>query len=176
MHSEMEIGNFLDGCLEGFSFAVEIGFSVYADLGVFLNSIKEIFECCVVFEVIKFSRNTADEEFRFVAIGCRNTNVGELKCHYIPDYGLLEDLAKKRGIAFNSRAELCNNKRIVQFVMDRIDTIQQDLAGYEQVKRITILPEPLSMERGELTNTLKVRRPVLNELYKEEIDKMYEEQ
>lgn len=94
----------------------------------------------------------------------------------IPDYGLLEDLAKKRGIAFNSRAELCNNERIVQFVMDRIDTIQQDLAGYEQVKRITILPEPLSMERGELTNTLKVRRPVLNELYKEEIDKMYEEQ
>ena len=47
---------------------------------------------------------------------------------------------------------------------------------HEQVKRITILPEPLSMERGELTNTLKVRRPVLNELYKEEIDKMYEEQ
>ena len=93
----------------------------------------------------------------------------------IPDYGLLEDLAKKRGIAFNSRAELCNNERIVQFVMDRIETIQQDLASYEQVKRITILPEPLSMERGELTNTLKVRRPVLNEIYKEQIDKMYEE-
>ena len=93
----------------------------------------------------------------------------------IPEYKLLEDIAKKRGIAYNSRADLCANEQIVQFVMDRIETIQQDLASYEQVKRITLLPEPFSMERGELTNTLKVKRPVLNELYKEQIDKMYEE-
>ena len=59
--------------------------------------------------------------------------------------------------------------------MERIETIQQDLASYEQVKRITLLPEPFSLERGELTNTLKVKRPVLNERYKEQIDKMYEE-
>ena len=59
--------------------------------------------------------------------------------------------------------------------MYRIDTIQQDLASYEQVKRITLLPEPFSMERGELTNTLKVKRPVLNERYKEELARMYEE-
>ena len=93
----------------------------------------------------------------------------------IPEYKLLEDLAKKRGIAYSSRAELCANQDIVQFVMDRIETIQQDLASYEQVKRITLLPEPFSMERGELTNTLKVKRPVLNQIYKEQIDKMYEE-
>ena len=93
----------------------------------------------------------------------------------IPEYKLLEELAKKRGIAFSSREELCNNEQIVQFVMDRIETIQQDLASYEQVKRITLLPEPFSMERGELTNTLKVKRPVLNELYKEQIAKMYQE-
>ncbi|MBO7471113.1 MAG: long-chain fatty acid--CoA ligase, partial [Bacteroidaceae bacterium] len=93
----------------------------------------------------------------------------------IPEYKLLEDLAKKRGIPFSSRAELCDNPQIVQFVMDRIETIQQDLASYEQVKRITLLPEPFSMERGELTNTLKVKRPVLNELYKKEIARMYEE-
>ncbi len=93
----------------------------------------------------------------------------------IPEYGLLEDLARKRGIAFSSRADLCQNEQIVQFLMDRIETIQQDLASYEQVKRITLLPEPFSMERGELTNTLKVKRPVLNELYKEQIAKMYQE-
>ena len=93
----------------------------------------------------------------------------------IPEYKLLEELAQKRGIAFSSREELCANEQIVQFIMDRIDTIQQDLASYEQVKRITLLPEPFSMERGELTNTLKVKRPVLNELYKEQIEKMYQE-
>ena len=93
----------------------------------------------------------------------------------IPEYKLLEDLAKKRHIEFSSREDLCRNPQIVQFVMDRIETIQQDLASYEQVKRITLLPEPFSMEKGELTNTLKVKRPVLNELYKEEIERMYEE-
>ena len=59
--------------------------------------------------------------------------------------------------------------------MDRIETIQQDLASYEQVKRITLLPEPFSMERGELTNTLKIKRPVIARNYKAEIDAMYEE-
>ena len=92
----------------------------------------------------------------------------------IPEYSLLEELAEKQHIAYASRAELCAHPDIVQFIMDRIDTIQQDLASYEQVKRITILPEPFSMERGELTNTLKVKRSVLNQVYKEQIDRMYE--
>ena len=59
--------------------------------------------------------------------------------------------------------------------MDRIETLQQEFAHYEQVKRITLLPEPFSLERGELTNTLKVKRGVLNENYAKEIEKMYEE-
>ena len=58
---------------------------------------------------------------------------------------------------------------------ERIDTLQQQLAHYEQVKRFTLLPHQFSMEKGELTNTLKIRRRVLNENYKAEIDKMYED-
>lgn len=92
----------------------------------------------------------------------------------IPEYHLLEELARKWHIDFTTRAELCANQEIVQFVMDRIETIQQDLASYEQIKRITLLPEPFSLERGELTNTLKVKRPVLNKLYSEEIERMYD--
>lgn len=92
----------------------------------------------------------------------------------IPEYALLEELARSRGMEFRSREELCSNPQVVQFVMDRLDTMQQDLAHYEQVKRITLLPHPFSLERGELTNTLKVKRPVLNENYKEQIDRMYD--
>ena len=73
------------------------------------------------------------------------------------------------------RRDLCKNQTIIQFLMDRIDTMQQELAHYEQIKRITLLPEPFSLEKGELTNTLKVKRPVLNQHYKVEIEKMYEE-
>jgi long-chain acyl-CoA synthetase len=60
-------------------------------------------------------------------------------------------------------------------LMDRIETLQQEFAHYEQVKCITLLPHPFSMERGELTNTLKIKRPVIAKNYKEQIDAMYEE-
>ena len=93
----------------------------------------------------------------------------------VPEYKLLEEYARTHDIAYNTREDLCIDKRIRQMLMDRIDTIQQQLAHYEQVKRFTLLPHPFSMERGELTNTLKIKRRVLNENYKEQIDKMYED-
>ena len=93
----------------------------------------------------------------------------------IPVYPLLEEYAREHHIAFNSREELCQNEQIHQMMMERIDTLQQQLAHYEQIKRFTLLPHAFSMERGELTNTLKIKRRILNENYKAQIDKMYEE-
>ena len=93
----------------------------------------------------------------------------------VPVYKLLEEYARAHDIAYNSREDLCNDKRIVRMLTERIDTLQQQLAHYEQVKRFTLLPHAFSMERGELTNTLKIKRRVLNENYKAEIDKMYQE-
>ena len=93
----------------------------------------------------------------------------------IPVYSLLEEYAREHHIPFNTREELCANQQIIDMMKERIDTLQQQLAHYEQVKRFTLLPHHLSMEKGELTNTLKIRRRVLNENYKAEIEKMYEE-
>ena len=93
----------------------------------------------------------------------------------IPDYKLLEDLARQHNVPFTARAELCASPQAEQFLMYRIDTLQQKIAHYEQVKRITILPEPFSMERGELTDTLKIKLPVLYKNYAAQIEKMYEE-
>jgi long-chain acyl-CoA synthetase len=93
----------------------------------------------------------------------------------IPNYPLLEEYAQKRGIEYGSREELCRNVRINDMVMTRIETLQQEFAHYEQIKKICLLPNPFSMERGELTNTLKVKRRVLAENYKKEIDAMYAE-
>lgn len=93
----------------------------------------------------------------------------------VPEYRLLEEYAKDNGIDFNNRQELCDNKQIKAMLKERIDTLQQQLAQYEQIKVFTILPEAFSMEKGELTNTLKIKRRVLNENYKALIDKMYEE-
>lgn len=93
----------------------------------------------------------------------------------IPDYHALEQLAQEKHIAYNSMAELCASKQINQILMERIDTLQQEFAHYERIKRITLLPEPFSLEKGELTNTLKIKRPVINENYAKEIEAMYEE-
>ena len=93
----------------------------------------------------------------------------------IPVYPLLEEYAREHHIAFNGREDLCQNEQIHQMMMERIDTLQQQLAHYEQIKRFTLLPHAFSMERGELTNTLKIKRRILNENYKAQIDKMYEE-
>lgn len=92
----------------------------------------------------------------------------------IPEYRLLEEYAREHSIAFSSREDLCANERIYKMMMERISTLQQQLAHYEQIKRFTLLPHHFSMERGELTNTLKIKRRVLNENYKAEIEKMYE--
>lgn len=93
----------------------------------------------------------------------------------VPEYRLLEEYAKANGMEYANMEELCSDARVNDMMKERIDTLQQQLAYYEQVKRFTILPKPFSMENGELTNTLKLKRRVVNENYKAEIDKMYEE-
>ena len=91
----------------------------------------------------------------------------------VPVYPLLEEYARAHNIPFENREQLCVNPQINEMMKDRIDTLQQQLAHYEQVKRFALLPHHLSMEKGELTNTLKVRRRVLYENYKSIIDEMY---
>lgn len=93
----------------------------------------------------------------------------------IPVYELVEAYAKEKGLNYANRAELLQHPKIQALFRARIDTLQQQFAHYEQVKRFTLLPEPFSMERGELTNTLKLKRPVVAKNYKDVIDKMYEE-
>ena len=93
----------------------------------------------------------------------------------IPVYPLLEEYAREHKIPFENREQLCADKQVNEMMKERIDTLQQQLAHYEQIKRFTLLPHHFSMERGELTNTLKIKRRVLNENYKKEIDAMYAE-
>ena len=93
----------------------------------------------------------------------------------VPEYNLLKDFAERHHIRFTDTADLCRNADINKMLLFRINTLQQEFAHYEQVKRITLLPEPFSMEKGELTNTLKVKRPVVNRNYAAEIEAMYVE-
>ena len=93
----------------------------------------------------------------------------------VPEYEQVKKYAESHGIKFESIEELLKNPEIIELFRSRIDTLQQEFAHYEQIKRFTLLPKPFSMERGELTNTLKIKRAVLLKNYAAEIDKMYED-
>ena len=93
----------------------------------------------------------------------------------VPEFRLIEAWAKEHGLPFESREDLCENEAVQKMMMERVETLQQSLAKYEQIKRITLLPHHFSMKNGELTNTLKLKRPVISKNYKDIIDKMYVE-
>ncbi len=93
----------------------------------------------------------------------------------VPAFAVVEKYAEENGIEYASREDLCKNPQIIKVVADSIEELQADLAHYEKVKRFVLLPESFSMEKGELTNTLKVKRRVIYEKYAKEIEQMYAE-
>lgn len=93
----------------------------------------------------------------------------------VPAYSLLEQYARENNITFEGREDLCKNPKIIKMLTERINTLQQGLAGYEQVKRFTLLTKPFTMESGELTNTLKSRRSVIYKNHADVIEEMYKE-
>lgn len=91
----------------------------------------------------------------------------------VPDYPALETYAKEHGIAYGNIEELVNNIEILRMMDGRIEMRQVKFAPFEKIKRYKLLSEPFTMDGGELTNTLKVKRKFINEKYKDLIDSMY---
>jgi len=91
----------------------------------------------------------------------------------IPGYESLELYAKENGIAYSAKEELTTNTEILNLIQKEIETLQADCARYESVKKFILLSEPLSIEKGELSPSLKIKRNVLEENYKKQIDALY---
>ena len=68
---------------------------------------------------------------------------------------------------------ILKNQEIYKMIEERIADLQKGFAAFEQIKKFTLLPHAFTMERGELTNTLKLRRSIINKIYKKEIELMY---
>ena len=91
----------------------------------------------------------------------------------VPAYDSLKEYATNAKIKFDSLKDLLSNDKIIKFYEGRVKALQSDLAGYEQVKKITLLKAPFTIDSGELTPTLKLKRKVINEHYAKEIEEMY---
>lgn len=91
----------------------------------------------------------------------------------VPNMEEIKIFAVKNKIEYKDINELVNNPVLHKMIEERINDYQKDLASYEQIKKFVILPREFSMATGELTNTLKVRRAVINKRYAPLIDAMY---
>lgn len=92
----------------------------------------------------------------------------------VPEYNQLKKYAEENNIKYSSMEELISLPEVKGLYQRRIDIRQESFAHFEKIKRFTLLAEPFSMERGEVTNTLKVKRNKVAENYKDAIEKMYE--
>jgi len=93
----------------------------------------------------------------------------------VPDWQQIESYAQMKGIKVTSRAELCRHERIIDLFERQIARLTPDLAQYERVKKVALLEHEFTIEGGELTPTLKVKRRVIDEKYRSVIDQLYDE-
>ena len=90
-----------------------------------------------------------------------------------PSKPAIEEYAKKNKIAFENVSELLQHPLIHDLIKERIAELQKGMASYELIKRFTLIPKSFTIETGELTNTLKIRRAVVMSKYKLQIEEMY---
>ena len=142
----------------------------------FLERIKDLFKTSngkyIAPQAIELSMSGNKYIEQCVAIGDTYKFVSAL---IVPNFASVEDYARSKNIPFNDRLELINKEEIIRLFNSTIEDCQKGFASFEKIKRFTLLPEPLSMEKGEITNTLKVKRPVVAKNYAEQIAEMYKE-
>lgn len=93
----------------------------------------------------------------------------------VPNFPNLRRWAMSKGIDTEDTASMLADERVRHFMMKQVESVQSSMATYEQIKRIALLPNHFSIMNGEVTNTMKVRRPVVARRYAREIEKMYKE-
>lgn len=93
----------------------------------------------------------------------------------VPNLPNLKTYAEKNNISYQSEDELLKNSAINKLIRKEIDTVSGELASYETIKKFRLLKDPFTIESGELTPTLKVKRNVVEQRYKLLIDEMYQE-
>ncbi|MBI3577796.1 MAG: long-chain fatty acid--CoA ligase [Ignavibacteriales bacterium] len=92
----------------------------------------------------------------------------------VPEFEILKDYAHSVGISFSGDSELVLSSEIRKLYDSEIQKLQKDLPNYERVRRFELLPQALTVENGEITPTLKVKRKVVEQKFSTIIEKMYE--
>jgi len=90
-----------------------------------------------------------------------------------PNFARLEEWARTNGIPFSSRAELITNQKVQSLYEGAVEEQNRNLARFEKLKRVMLVPDEFTADNGALTPTLKLRRRVIEDRYKQQIDELY---
>ena len=93
----------------------------------------------------------------------------------VPNFEMLDSYAKHKGLAPMTRAEFCEDPRIIDLMERQVDSATQGLARFESVKKIALLENEFTVEGGEMTPTMKIKRRIIDQKYKDLIDRLYSE-
>lgn len=142
----------------------------------FLERIKDLFKTSngkyIAPQAIELSMSGNTYIEQCVAIADKYKFVSAL---IIPNFEALEKYAHSKNIPFENRKDLIRKAEIIRFFQSIIEDCQKGFASFEKIKRFTLLPESLSKDRGEITDTLKIKRAAIAENYAAEIEEMYRE-
>jgi long-chain acyl-CoA synthetase len=142
----------------------------------FLERIKDLFKTSngkyIAPQAIESDLSSNPYIEQCIAIGDNRKFVSAL---IVPNLLSLEKHAWQKGIEYANRKDLVSKEEIVRFYKSIIEECQMKYASFEKIKRFTLLAEPFSMDTGELTDTLKLRRSVISKRYEAEIEEMYKE-
>jgi long-chain acyl-CoA synthetase len=107
-----------------------------------------------------------------VVLGDRRRFISAL---VVPNFDKLKEYAETNDIPFKTNSDLTRSEQVLNFMQREIDLITPNLASYEKIKKIALLDRDFEIEKGEVTPTLKVKRNIVEEKYKEIIDALYRE-
>jgi long-chain acyl-CoA synthetase len=90
-----------------------------------------------------------------------------------PNFAMLEEWARTNDVAFSSRAELIANPKVQALYEEIVEEINRNLARFEKLKRVLVVADDFTAENGALTPTMKLRRRVVEDRYRKQIDELY---
>ncbi len=108
---------------------------------------------------------------QFIVIGDRRMFLSAL---VVPDFESLKEYADSHKIPYASEEDLTKNDKIYKLLEQDMNQLQKKLANYERIRRFSVLHKPFTVESGEITPSLKIRRKAIESNYGELIEQMYE--
>jgi long-chain acyl-CoA synthetase len=93
----------------------------------------------------------------------------------VPDFEKLHQWTRAQGIKSFNKQELVRNQKLIDFMQGQVDEMTANLAQFEKIKKVCLLAKAFTLEGGELTPTLKVKRKIIESRYKDVIDELYAE-